>query len=68
MMNSKERCRTELDNDTQSDIVGANLNFNSASSSLWNNLQLIEFQLDFPIAITRFIWNQGKKLEAGWWA
>ncbi len=34
MMNSKGRCRAELDNDTQSDVVSANLNFNSSSSSL----------------------------------
>ena len=54
-MESKERCRAELDNDTQSDIVGANLNFNSASTSLGNILNLIEFQLDFIEQ------NQGKK-------
>jgi hypothetical protein len=47
MMNSKERCRAGLANDTQSDVVGANLYFDFASSSLWDNLQLVEFQLDF---------------------
>jgi hypothetical protein len=59
MMDNKERYRAELDNDTQSDVVGANLNFNPASSSLWNILQQIEIQLDF---IQR---NQSKKPEAG---
>ena len=46
-MNSRGRCRAELDNDTQSDVVSANLNFNSASSSLGEVPRLIEFQLDF---------------------